>query len=157
MLETLISDLNDCELYARAHKQINSPDSSFIIKIGERLPNFFKNRYADYLQDRYHNLDKPTFDSFKSFLNRELERISSTFAQRFLGLAQDRSDKSHALTKLRVHQASINVKTEPNYYRPSPVIQHSQSHTRQTLCVLFALFRVKRTDICLMNATHIAT
>ena len=96
VLETLISDLNDCELYARAHKQINSLDSSFIIDIGERLPNFFKNRYADYLQDRYHSLDKPTFDSFKSFLNRELERINSTFAERFLGLAHDRSDKSHA-------------------------------------------------------------
>ena len=131
VLETLISDLNDCELYARAHKQIDSLDSSFIIDIGERLPNFFKNRYADYLQDRYHSLDKPTFDSFKSFLNRELERINSTFAQRFLGLAQDRSDKSHAPVKLRVHQASLNVKTEPNNYRPSPVTQHSQSHTRQ--------------------------
>ena len=114
-----------------AHKQIDSLNSSFIIDIGEHLPNFFKNRYAVYLQDQYHSLDKPTFDSFKPFLNREVERINSTFAQRFLGLAQDRSDKSHAPAKLRVHQASINVKTEPNNYRLSPVTQHSQSHTRQ--------------------------
>ena len=150
MLETLISDLNDCELYVRAHKQIDSLDSSFIIDIGERLPNFFKNRYADYLQDRYHSLDKPTFDSFKSFLNRELERINSTFAQRFLGLAQDRSDKSHAPAKLRVHQASINVKTEPNNYRPSPVTQHSLSHTRQ-LPVCFICSNPSKTNRHLLN------
>jgi len=41
-LEKLISDLNDCELYARAHKQTNNLDSSVIIDIGERLPFYFK-------------------------------------------------------------------------------------------------------------------
>ena len=150
MLETLKSDLNDCELYARAHKQIDSLDSCFIIDIGERLPNFFKNQYADYLQDRYHSLDKPTFDSFKSFLNREQERINSTFPQRFLGLAQDRSDKSHAPAKLKVHQASINVKTEPSNYRPSPVTQHSQSHTRHPP-VCFICSTASKTNRHLLN------
>ena len=43
-LEKLISDLNDCELYARAHRQSSSLDSSFIIDIGERLQFYFKNR-----------------------------------------------------------------------------------------------------------------
>jgi len=43
-LEQLISDLNNCELYARAHKQISSLDGSFILDIGERCPTFFKNK-----------------------------------------------------------------------------------------------------------------
>ena len=72
-LEKLISDLNDCKLYAQAHKQTDHLDSSFIIDIGERLPFFFKDRYADYLQDRFGHLDQPTFVSFKQFLNRELQ------------------------------------------------------------------------------------
>ena len=35
-LEKLISDLNDCELYARAHQQMHSLDSNFIVDVGER-------------------------------------------------------------------------------------------------------------------------
>ena len=42
-LEKLISDLNDCELYARAHNQESSLDSSFILNVGERLLSYFKN------------------------------------------------------------------------------------------------------------------
>ena len=52
-IENLISDLNDCELYARVHKQTDHLDSSFIIDIGEGLPFYFNGRYADYLQDRF--------------------------------------------------------------------------------------------------------
>ena len=130
-LEKLISDLNDCELYARAHKQTDHLDSSFIIDIGERLPFFFKGRYADYLQDRFGHLDQPTFVSFKQFLNRELQRINSTFAQRFLGLSQDRtSDKTRPSAKLRVNQTNVDLKADSVTNKPSSSTQH-QKNTSQ--------------------------
>jgi len=112
-LEKLISDLNDCELYARAHKQIAALDSSFIIDIGKRLPFYVKNRYADFLQDHYNNPEQPTFASFKDFLNRELQRTNTTFAQRFLELSKERTyNKTLTQTsKMRVHRANIETTT----------------------------------------------
>ena len=41
-LEKVISILNDCELYARAHKQMHNLDSNFIDDVVERLPFKFK-------------------------------------------------------------------------------------------------------------------
>ena len=109
-LEKLIADLNNCELYARAHKQTSALDSSFILDIGERCPYYFKNKYTDYLLDQCDNPDQPSFESFKLFLNRELKRINTTFAQRFLGLAGDKTDKSRLPAKVRVHQTNFETK-----------------------------------------------
>jgi len=92
-LQQLISDLNNCELYARVHKQISSLDSSFILDIVERCPAFFKNKYTDFLLDHFNNLNLPTFESFKLFLNQKLKRINTTFAQRFLGTPSDQPTK----------------------------------------------------------------
>ena len=109
-LEQLLSELNDCELYARAYKQTSSLNSSFILDIAERLPFYFKTRYTDYLVDHCGNPDDPSFDTFKFFLNRELKRINTTFAQRLLGSAPERSIKTNASQKVKVHQTSAEVK-----------------------------------------------
>ena len=47
--EQLLSELNDCELYAQAYKQTSSLNSSFILDIAERLPFYFKIRFTNYL------------------------------------------------------------------------------------------------------------
>ena len=112
-LENLISEVNDCELYARVHKQTDHLDSSFIIDIGERLPFYFKGRYADYLQDRFRHLSR--------LRNSELWRIHSAFSQRFLGLSETRSP-----TKLRVNQTNVDVKTNSVTHKPSSLKQHQK-------------------------------
>ena len=80
-LEKLISDLNDCELYARAHQQMHSLDSNFIVDVGERLPYNFKKQYTYFLHDNFGSTEQPSFDSFKQFLNRELQVVKTTFAE----------------------------------------------------------------------------
>ena len=90
-LEQLLSELNDCKLYTSAYKQTSSLNNSFILDIAERLLFYFKTRYPDYLVDHCGNPDDPSFDTFKTFLSRELKRINTTFAQRLLGSAPKRS------------------------------------------------------------------
>ena len=134
-LEKLISELNNCELYARAHKQTHCLDSSFILDIGERCPYYFRNRYTDFLLDHYDNPDQPSFESFKLFLHRELKRINTTFAQRFLGTSNDKLDKNRPFAKIRVHQANVGV--GPSAYRaplnvPKPNQLQSPVAAKQT-------------------------
>ena len=112
-LEKLLSDMNNCELYARAHQQTSALDSWFILDIGERCPFYFRNRYTEFLLDHYDNPDQPTFESFKLFLSRELRRINATFAQRLLGLtANEKLERSRPPTKMRVHKISADPKVE---------------------------------------------
>ena len=84
-LEQLLSELNDYELYARAYKQTSSLNSSFIMDIAERMPLYFKTCYTDYFVDHCGNPNDPSFDTFITFLSRELKTINTTFAQRLLG------------------------------------------------------------------------
>ena len=109
-LEQLISELNECELYARAYKQTNLLNSSFILDIAERLPFYLKNRYTDFLLDHCDNPDDPSFETLKEFLRRELQRMNTTFAQRLLGPAPKKIEKSVAPHKINVRQASVEVK-----------------------------------------------
>ena len=111
-LEKLISELNDCELYARAHKQTHSLDSNFIIDVGERLPFHFKKQYTYFLQDNYGSTEQPSFDSFKQFLNRELHVVKTTFAERFLCSSFEQGNRSRPLQKVKIHQANIQNQKE---------------------------------------------
>ena len=120
-LEQLISELNDCELYARAYKQTEALNSSFIADIAERLPFYFKNRYMDYLLDHCDNLDDPSFATFKSFLRRELKRINTTFAQRILFTSHDKGAKTNTPQKVKVYQTSAEAQkttTTSSYTTP---------------------------------------
>ena len=109
-LEKLISDLNDCELYARAHQQMHSLDSNFIVDVGERLPYNFKKQYTYFLHDNFGSTEQPSFDSFKQFLNRELQVVKTTFAERFL-CSSDRGEKNRSTQRAKVHHTNVQTKT----------------------------------------------
>ena len=109
-LEKLISDLNDCELYARAHQQMHSLDSNFIVDVGERLPYNFKKQYTYFLHDNFGSTKQPSFDSFKQFLNRELQVVKTTFAERFL-CSYDRREKNRSTQRAKVHHTNVQTKT----------------------------------------------
>ena len=109
-LEKLISDLNDCELYARAHQQMHSLDSNFIVDVGERLPYNFKKQYTYFLHDNFGSTKQPSFDSFKQFLNRELQVVKTTFAERFL-CSSDRGEKNRSTQRAKVHHTNVQTKT----------------------------------------------
>ena len=109
-LEKLISDLNDCELYARAHQQMHSLDSNFIVDVGERLPYNFKKQYTYFLHDNFGSTEQPSFDSFKQFLNRELQVVKTTFAERFF-CSSDRGEKNRSTQRAKVHHTNVQTKT----------------------------------------------
>ena len=109
-LEKLISDLNDCELYARAHQQMHSLDSNFIVDVGERFPYNFKKQYTYFLHDNFGSTEQPSFDSFKQFLNRELQVVKTTFAERFL-CSSDRGEKNRSTQRAKVHHTNVQTKT----------------------------------------------
>ena len=109
-LEKLISDLNDCELYARAHQQMHSLDSNFIVDVDERLPYNFKKQYTYFLHDNFGSTEQPSFDSFKQFLNRELQVVKTTFAERFL-CSSDRGEKNRSTQRAKVHHTNVQTKT----------------------------------------------
>ena len=109
-LEKLISDLNDCELYARAHQQMHSLDSNFIVDVGERLPYNFKKQYTYFLHDNFGSTEQPSFYSFKQFLNRELQVVKTTFAERFL-CSSDRGEKNRSTQRAKVHHTNVQTKT----------------------------------------------
>ena len=109
-LDKLISDLNDCELYARAHQQMHSLDSSFIVDVGERLPYNFKKQYTYFLQNNFGSTEQPSFDFFKQFLNRELQAVKTTFAERFL-CSSDRGERNRSTQRAKVHHTNVQTKT----------------------------------------------
>ena len=109
-LEKLISDLNDCELYARAHQQMHSLDNKFIVDVGERLPYNFKKQYTYFLHDNFGSTEQPSFDSFKQFLSRELQVVKTTFAERFL-CSSDRGERNRSTQRAKVHHPNVQTKT----------------------------------------------
>ena len=146
-LEQLISDLNDCELYACAYQQTSSLGSTFILDVADRLPFYSKTRYTDFLTDHWGNPDEPSFESFKQFLNRELKRINTTFAQKLLGASQGKNDKLMTLQKVRVHQTKV-----------LPTLGHkelsSTSAARQKQPVCFICSTPTETHRHLLNTCH---
>ena len=148
-LEQLISDLNDCELYACAYQQTSSLGSTFILDVADRLPFYSKTRYTDFLTDHWGNPDEPSFESFKQFLNRELKRINTTFAQKLLGASQGKNDKLMTLQRVRVHQTKVRV---------LPTLGHkelsSTSAARQKQPVCFICSTPTETHRHLLNTCH---
>ena len=146
-LEQLISDLNDCELYAYAYQQTSSLGSTFILDVADRLPFYSKTRYTDFLTDHWENPDEPSFESFKQFLNRELKRINTTFAQKLLGASQGKNNKLMTLQKVRVHQTKV-----------LPTLGHkelsSTSAARQKQSVCFICSTPTETRRHLLNTCH---
>ena len=94
-LEQLISELNDCELYARVHKQVSSLDRYSILDVADRLQFYIKNRYADFLLNHCGNPNDPSFETFKNLLNRELHRSNTTFIQSFRYLHEKGKKTKH--------------------------------------------------------------
>ena len=108
-LEKLISDLNDCELYARDHQQMYSLDSNFIVDVGKRFPYNFKKQYIYFLHDNFGSTEQPSIDSFKPFLNRELQVVKTTFAERFL-CSSDTGEKNRSTQRTKVHHTNAQTK-----------------------------------------------
>ena len=96
------------------------------------------------MQNYYNNPDQPTLASFKEFLTRELNRINTTFTQRFLGLSKERTDhKSFTpVSKVKVHRANIEAKPAPGsnqsrQFQKSQPNMHPVTSTRKPLPVCF--------------------
>ena len=152
-LKRLITDINECELYARANKYTRSLDSSFILDIGECFPFFFKNRYADYLQDCHNNPDQPIFDFFKKFLHGELNQINTTFDQRFLGTTKKRTNHKVGkapIPKVKVHR--VNVETKLDLVGPSSA-NHSACLEKMQLSTCSFTFN-KSLPVCFICLSH---
>ena len=108
LFSTLVVEtgLNDCELYARAHKQLHNLDSNFIVDVGEQLSFDIKKQYIYFLHDNFGSTEQPSFDSFKQFLNRKLQIVKTTFAERFL-CSPDREEKNRPTQRAKVHHTNV--------------------------------------------------
>ena len=96
---------------------MHSLNSNFIVDVGERLPFNFKKQYTYFLHDNFGSTEQPSFDSFKQFLNRELQVVKTTFAERFL-CSSDRGEKNRSIQRAKVHHTNVQNKTRNSEPKP---------------------------------------
>ena len=86
--------------------------SNFSVNVGMwvQLPFNFKKQYTYFLHDNFGSTKQPSFDSFKEFLNREMQVVKTNFGQQFL-CSYNRRDKNWSTQKTKVHHTNVQTKT----------------------------------------------
>ena len=62
--------LDRCLLYARAYNQREKLEDSFVLDLAKRLPFEAKQRYLEFLLDKYSGKSEPTYQSLVDFVKR---------------------------------------------------------------------------------------
>ena len=91
-LKAFNEELNLMEVFAYAHDEVNKLSGQLLLDTANRLPNFLKRRYLDYLTKIGADLNRPGFDALREFVKHELSVSTSDYAQTFFG--SDDKEKS---------------------------------------------------------------
>ena len=117
-LKAFNEELNLLEVYAYAHDEVNKLSGQLILDTANRLPNFLKRRYLDYLTKIGADLNQPGFDALRGFVTRELSVLTSDYAQTFF--ATDDKEKSRDTncggrrnSQVRVRQVVLSEAQQP--------------------------------------------
>ena len=84
-LKSFNEELNLLEVYAYAHNELEKLSGQLTLDTANRLPNFLKRRFLDYLTKIGSDLNRPGFDSLRGFVAHELSVSTSDYARTFFG------------------------------------------------------------------------
>ena len=84
-LKSFNEELNLLEVYTYAHNELEKLSGQLTLDTANRLPNFLKRRFLDYLTKIGSDLNRPGFDSLRGFVAQELSVSTSDYAQTFFG------------------------------------------------------------------------
>ena len=84
--------LDQCILYARAFNQRDKLEGRFVLNLAKRLPFEAKQRYLEFLLDRYGSTSEPTYQSLAEFVRREELCKSTDFGIMLLGEPQSHQE-----------------------------------------------------------------
>ena len=82
-LKLFNEDLNTLEVFAYAHDEVEKLSGQLLLDVAKRPPRVFKRRYLDYLKQVVLDLNRPGFDSLRTFIMNELSIMTSEYAQTF--------------------------------------------------------------------------
>ena len=112
-LKTFNEELNLLEVYAYAHDEVQKLSGQLLLDTANRLPNFLKRRYLDYLSAIGADLNRPGFDALRGFVTHELSVSTSDYAQTFFGSdekekSRDTSSGGRRCNQVRVRQVGLS-------------------------------------------------
>ena len=84
-LKAFNEELNLLEVYAYAYDELEKLSGQLTLDTANRLPNFLKRRYLDYLTKIRTDLNRPGFEALRAFVAHELSVSTSDYAQAFFG------------------------------------------------------------------------
>ena len=87
-------ELTQCYVFAHSYKKPAVLEGRLVVDLARRLPSYAKQRYLDYLKDRFGSTNEPTFASLMAFVEREEECKSSDFAVQLM--ADEKSERAGA-------------------------------------------------------------
>ena len=87
-------ELTQCYVFAHSYKKHEVLEGRLVVDLARRLPSYAKQRYLDYLKDRFGSTNEPTFASLMAFVEREEECKSSDFAVQLM--ADEKSERAGA-------------------------------------------------------------
>ena len=87
-------ELTQCYVFAHSYKKPAVLEGRLVVDLAHRLPSYAKQRYMDYLKDRFGSTNEPTFASLMAFVEREEECKSSDFAVQLM--ADEKSERAGA-------------------------------------------------------------
>ena len=92
--KTFRDELTQCFVYAHSYKKPELLEGRLVVDLARRLPNFAKQRFLDYLNDRCGSTCDPTFGNLIEFIKREEDSKSSDFSMQLMT-----DEKSERVTK----------------------------------------------------------
>ena len=99
-----------------------------LLDVANRLPGVLKRRYLDCFEQRGLNLNRPGFESLRKFVLRELNVMTSDYAQTFFKADEkEKSCDSGERTRGAVRVQQVAVKTDGS---PSSLTNVRESETR---------------------------
>ena len=112
-LKAFNEELNLLEVFAYAHDEVGKLSGQLLLDTANRLPNFLKRRYLDYLTKINANLNQPGFDALRGFVTHELSVLTSDYAQTFFGgddkeKSRDTGSGGHRNKQVHVRQVVLS-------------------------------------------------
>ena len=124
-LKAFNEELNLLEVYAYAHDELEKLSGQLILDTANRLPNFLKRRYLDYLTKIGSDLNRPGFEALRGFVAHELSVSTSDYAQAFFGSddkgkSQDSGSGGRKTNQVRVRQVVLSDEPRPGLIKTEP-------------------------------------
>ena len=97
-------ELTQCFVFAHSYKKPNLLEGRFVVDLARRLPIYAKQRYLDFLNDRFGCTGNPSFSSLLDFVAREEQSKASDFGVQLM--ADEKSErvaKSSGRSGVSVH------------------------------------------------------